>query len=140
MTAVTESPLPPFSIERDVTPTDVDDLGHVNNVVFLAWINQVAIAHWEHLTSSADRAALAWVALRHEIDYRAEAKLGERVRITTWTGAARGLRYWRHTRVDAVSDVVPRLLAEAATIWCPIDRVRRRPVRPAEHLRRLFAA
>ena len=71
-----ESPIPPFELAITIKPSDIDELGHVNNVVYLSWVQDVAIAHWNFLTTHAHRAKYVWVALRHEIDYKAEAVLG----------------------------------------------------------------
>jgi len=121
------SPLPPFELNLQVQAGDIDDLAHVNNVVYLAWVQDVAIAHWASLTTDEDRAALAWVALRHEIDYKAAAVLGDAVIARTWTGVARGLRYARHTDIIRASDGA--LLVQALSQWCPIERRSGRPMR-----------
>jgi acyl-CoA thioester hydrolase len=131
------SPLPPFDQVRAVQPENIDELGHVNNVVYLGWVNDIAIAHWNSVTSEAQRGKVIWVALRHEIDYKAEARLGDDVFVRTWTGAARGLRYARHTRIYRDSDKT--LLAEAMTHWCPMDAVTRKPSRPPADIASLFA-
>jgi acyl-CoA thioester hydrolase len=125
------SPIPPYEISCDVSAAHIDELGHVNNVVYLSWVQDVAIAHWNSLTTPELRARLVWVALRHEIDYKAEAVLGDRIIARTWTGVGRGLRYARHTKILRASDGV--LLAEAVTQWCPMDAASRKPTRlPAE--------
>jgi acyl-CoA thioester hydrolase len=130
------SPLPPFDQVREVQSNDIDALGHVNNVVYLAWVNDVAIAHWESLTDAGQRNRLIWVALRHEIDYKAEALAGDTIRVRTWTGAARGLRYARHTRIYREADQT--LLAASLTHWCPMDARTRKPARPSADIAALF--
>jgi acyl-CoA thioester hydrolase len=131
------SPIPPFEQTRIVQASEIDELNHVNNVVYLAWVNDIAVAHWNSLTSEAMRSKMIWVALRHEIDYKAEALLGDEVHVRTWTGAARGLRYTRHTRVLRERDSA--LLAEGLTYWCPIDAVTRKPTRPPAEIAALFS-
>ncbi len=130
------SPLPAFDMIREVQSADIDALGHVNNVVYVAWINDVAIAHWNSLTTTAMREAMIWVALRHEVDYKAEALLGDTVIVRTWTGAARGLRYARHTRILRARDQA--LLAEGLTHWCPMNALTRKPARPPSEIAALF--
>jgi acyl-CoA thioester hydrolase len=126
-----ESPIAPHEITRVVQAEDIDELGHVNNVVYLRWVQQVAIAHWAALTTDALREALVWVALRHEIDYKAEALFGDTIIARTWTGAGRGVRYERHTRILREHDGA--LLAAALTVYCPMDAVSRKPTRlPAD--------
>lgn len=131
------SPLPPFELNLRVHAADIDDLQHVNNVVYLAWVQDVAIAHWAFLTSEQDRDALAWVALRHEIDYRAAAVLGDAVIARTWTGVGKGLRYARHTEIIRASDGA--LLVQALSQWCPIERQSGRPTRLPAKMAAFFA-
>ena len=71
------SPIPPFELDIRIKSEDIDELGHVNNVVYLSWVQDVAIAHWAFLTTPEHREKFVWVALRHEIDYVAQAVLGE---------------------------------------------------------------
>ena len=131
------SPLPPFELTVAVQGGDIDELQHVNNVVYLAWVQDVAIAHWNSLTSEQDRAALAWVALRHEIDYKSAAVLGDTVIARTWTGVAKGLRYSRHTEIIRASDGA--LLVQALSHWCPIERQSGRPMRLPAKMAAFFA-
>ncbi|MFN9213637.1 MAG: acyl-CoA thioesterase, partial [Gemmatimonadota bacterium] len=64
----------PFSLAVAVQPADIDDLGHVNNVVYLRWVQDVAIAHWRAAASPAAQAELASEAVPHEIDNKHPAK------------------------------------------------------------------
>ncbi|MGL4231238.1 MAG: acyl-CoA thioesterase [Casimicrobium sp.] len=130
------SPIPGFQQTRFVQASDIDELGHVNNVVYLAWVNDVAIAHWNSVTTDEQRKKMIWVALRHEIDYKAEALLGDTILVRTWTGVARGLRYARHTRIFRQADET--LLAEGLTYWCPMDAATRKPARPSKEIAVLF--
>ena len=125
-----ESPIPPFELAIAIKPSDIDELGHVNNVVYLSWVQDVAIAHWNFLTTPAQRDKHVWVALRHEIDYKAEAVLGDAIIARTWTGTARGVRFPRHTQIIHISESGhEKILATAVTQWCPLDRSNSRPTR-----------
>ena len=132
-----ESPIPPFELDIRIKPDDIDDLGHVNNVVYLSWVQDVAIAHWAFLTTPEHREKIVWVALRHEIDYKAEAVLGQPILARTWTGTVRGLRHNRHTEIIRVTD--GKLLALALTHWCPLDRASGRPTRLSTEIAAFFA-
>ncbi|HEV8149859.1 MAG TPA: acyl-CoA thioesterase, partial [Gemmatimonadales bacterium] len=68
-----------FELSITVRPADIDALGHVNNVVYLRWMQQAATAHWEQAASPAIRAQVGWVVIRHEIDYKAPAFVGEQL-------------------------------------------------------------
>jgi acyl-CoA thioester hydrolase len=132
-----ESPIPPFELDIRIKAQDIDELGHVNNVVYLSWVQDVAIAHWAFLTTASLREKLVWVALRHEIDYKAEAVFGDTIIARTWTGTGRGLRFARHTEIIRASD--QKQLAVAVTQWCPIDRESSRPTRLPTEIAAYFA-
>lgn len=132
-----DSPIPPFELDISIKPGDIDELGHVNNVVYLSWVQDVAVAHWAFLTTAEHRAHYVWVALRHEIDYAAQAVLGDAITGRTWTGMALGLRYPRHTEIIRRDD--NKVLATAVTQWCSLDRASGRPTRLPAGIAAYFA-
>jgi len=109
-----------FQLALSVTPEDIDDLGHVNNVVYLRWVQQVAGGHWAHAAAEADRDRLGWVVTRHEIDYKAAAFLGDQLIGKTWIGATTAVTCERFVEIRRASD--DRLLAASRSIWVPVDR------------------
>src|SRR3546814_20605450 len=76
-------------------PGDIDELGHVNNAVYVRWLQDVATAHWVKLASPADVASYLWVATRHEIDYHRAILPAETVTARTSGGDPRGARFDR---------------------------------------------
>lgn len=132
-----QSLIAPFELHIRIKPNDIDALGHVNNVVYLSWVQDVAMAHWAFLTTPEHREKVVWVALRHEIDYVAQAVLNDAVLARTWTGLARGLRFARHTEIIRVKDGAT--FANAVTHWCPIDRATGRPTRLPTEIAAFFA-
>ena len=101
-------------------PQHIDALGHVNNTVWVQWIQDMATAHWDAAARPEDRAAFFWVVVRHEIDYRGNVGLGESVRAETWIeGPAQGAKSLR--RVE-FADAGGRRLVSAATTWAMRDR------------------
>ncbi len=112
---------------RTAQPEDIDELGHVNNAVYLVWAQDIATAHWRAVAGDALNGAFVWVALRHEIDYRDQVLEGETVVIRTWLGAASGPRFARH--VDIRKPDAPRASAQVVTQWCLIDAKTRKPRR-----------
>ncbi len=112
---------------RTARAEDIDELGHVNNAVYLAWAQDIATAHWRAVADDALCEAFVWVALRHEIDYRDQVLEGETVEIRTWLGAASGPRFARHT--DIRKPGARRASAEVVTQWCLIDATTRKPRR-----------
>ncbi len=102
-------------------PEHIDELGHVNNTVWVQWIQDMATAHWDAAARPEDRAAFFWVVVRHEIDYRGNIGLGESVTAETWIeGGAQGAKSLR--RVE-FTDASGKRLVSAATSWAMIDRV-----------------
>ena len=125
MSAVTSSE--PFQIALHVEAADIDALGHVNNTVYVRWVQDVATAHWQAVASAEEQRAILWVVLRHEVDYQTPALLGDAVLVQTWVGKATGLTFERLTRIVRAADGQP--LARARTLWCPIHAQTGRPTR-----------
>jgi len=118
-------------------PVHIDDNGHVNNVVYLAWAQELAIAHWRARAAAEDQARWGWVVLRHEVDYRRPLKLGEIALGRTWVGEApEGPRYDRLVRIDRPDGA---MCAEVRTVWCLVDPQSGRPQRVPPRMVAMFA-
>jgi acyl-CoA thioester hydrolase len=126
-----------FELAIAIRPEDIDELGHVNNVVYVRWVQDAAVAHWNVLSSGEDREKLVWVVVRHEIDYRQPALPGDAIVARTWVGPAKRFRFERNTEILRAKDRA--ILARARTEWCPIDPATGRPANVAPHLRALFS-
>ncbi|MBI2409044.1 MAG: acyl-CoA thioesterase [Gemmatimonadetes bacterium] len=126
-----------FELLREILPADIDDLGHVNNVVYLHWVQDVAIAHWSSAATAAQQAEVAWVAVRHEIDYKHPALPGDAVIARTWVGTADSHRFERHTEIVRAAD--RKVLARARTVWCPINRSTGKLTRVSDAVRAAFS-
>ena len=126
----------PFEIAVRILPEDVDGMGHVNNIVYVRWVQEVALAHWFARAPAEAQAAMTWVVLRHEIDYLRPARPGDAVRARTWIGRAQALRYERHTAIVREDGTV---LARARTLWCPVDAATGRPRRVPPEVRAAFS-
>lgn len=126
-----------FVQRRRVGPADIDAQRHVNNVVYVEWLQEIAVAHWEALAPPAVHATVGWVAVRHEIDYHIPGLLDDEVEARTRVGHAEGLRFERLTEFARVSD--GRVLARARTLWVPIDRRTGRPMRVGPEVRSLVS-
>ena len=127
----------PYELLIPVEPADIDELGHVNNVTYLRWVQDVAVAHWASLAPMDDQAKLIWVVIRHEIDYLHPALAGDRIVARTWVGTATRIRFERHTELLRESD--RRALAKARTLWCPIDRQSGKPAAVSPEVRAIFS-
>ena len=90
-------PRPTFELTFTAAPEHIDELGHVNNAVWVQWMEQVAVAHWRSVADPAHQEAYFWVVVRHEIDYLRAALEGEQIIARTWAGEApQGAKFDRH--------------------------------------------
>jgi acyl-CoA thioester hydrolase len=117
-------------------PEHIDELGHVNNAVWVDWIQQIATAHWSAVAAPEHQAAYVWVVTRHEIDYRGNVGLGESVTAETFIPAApTGARFDR--RVD-FRDAGGKVIVSARTTWAMIERASGRLTRVRDDLTAAF--
>ena len=125
-----------FELPLEVHPGDIDGLGHVNNVVYLKWMQQAAAAHWERVSTAEDRAAAHWVVIRHEIEYKAPGFAGERLVARTWVGEATAATWERFSEVRRIEG--DTLLARCRSVYVALDPVTGRPRRMDAALRAPF--
>ena len=109
----------PFQMEIEVQPADIDGLGHVNNVVYLRWMQEAATAHWETRAPESLRVQVSWVVTRHEIDYKAPAFLGDRVVARTWVGEPTGATWERFIEIRRADN--DKLLARGRSVYAALD-------------------
>ncbi len=126
-----------YEVPIEVRPEDIDELGHVNNVVYLRWVQEAAVAHWQARAAPEDRAALFWVVSRHELDYKRPAYLDTEVVARTWVGAATARQFERHTELVRASD--GKVLVRARTVWVPVDAETLRPTDVSDRVRARFS-
>jgi acyl-CoA thioester hydrolase len=128
----------PFELLITATAADIDELGHVNNAVWVRWIQDVATAHWESAADPAHVADYLWVVTRHEIDYLRALREGESVTARTWVGEApRGARFDRHIEFVGSDG---KACVRAKTTWAMIDRATGRALRVPAEVTERFAA
>lgn len=116
-----------FMAAFDPHPDDFDELGHVNNAVYLRWAQEIAVMHWRGAATDDLKRRWLWVVLRHEIDYRDPILPGDRVEARTWLGIADGARYDRF--VDLRKPGAQRPAAAVKSTWVMIDAATRKPRR-----------
>lgn len=126
-----------YEIPIVVEPPDIDMLGHVNNIVYLRWVQEVAIAHWTARATPDQQEKWHWVVVRHEIDYKLSARLGEKIVARTWVGQATDMTFERHTEILRAAD--RKLLARARTLWCPVNAQSGKPSRVDDDVRTRFS-
>lgn len=106
-----------FSLPIKVEGCDIDRMGHVNNSIYLRWIEEAVHSHWAALATPFEFAAYQWVAVRHEIDYRHPALEGNLVSIDTRIDCIRRVRAWYDTTVRCGNTI----LVEARSCWVCVD-------------------
>jgi acyl-CoA thioester hydrolase len=124
----------PFTLAIVVAPADIDGQGHVNNVVYLRWMQEAATAHWDAKATAELKARVNWVVTRHEVDYKAPAFAGERLVARTWVGQPSGATWERFIEIRRMAD--DRLLARGRSIYAALDPATGRPRRVDTGLRK----
>jgi acyl-CoA thioester hydrolase len=125
----------PFRTCLTPEPADIDELGHVNNIVYVRWLQEIATAHWRAVASAEAQARFLWAVTRHEIDYRRACHLGETLAAETWGENPRGARFDRRISIRGPAGDIR---VEARTTWVLMDRAAWRPARVPPDLSRLF--
>ncbi|MCZ8354425.1 MAG: acyl-CoA thioesterase [Cyclobacteriaceae bacterium] len=118
-----------FVFEHPVTikPTDIDEMNHVNNVVYLRYVQEIAELHWKTHAPTSLQQEVAWVVVRHEIDYLSEIKPHDIILARTWLAEKKGATSFRH--VELLNTQTKKIVAKAVTTWCMLDRQTLRPKR-----------
>ncbi|WP_158837854.1 acyl-CoA thioesterase [Polaribacter sp. L3A8] len=119
-----------FTLTITVSPEDIDNLQHVNNLVYVTWMDKIATTHWGHLTKDNPLPQYVWVVMRHEIDYLKQANLGDEITVKTWVGETKGITSVRF--MEFYKDDL--LLVKAKTIWAMLDSKTFKPVRIRENV------
>lgn len=125
----------PFRVSLVPTPADMDENGHLNNIVYVRWLQEVATAHWAAVAPAEAQVRFVWVISRHEIDYRAPSFAGKQLTAETWGENPKGARFDRCTRISGPDGSVR---VEARTTWVIMDRELQRPARLRPELVALF--
>ena len=112
----------------DIRPDDIDHMGHVNNAVYLKWVQAAVVHYWERVAPPEAVAQHLWVALKHEITYRRPAFLDDSVVASVVAESAQGARAFFSTLIKRGEEV----LAEVKSSWCCLDAVTKRPARLAK--------
>lgn len=114
----------------DVLPEDIDFMGHVNNAVYLKWVQDAVVDYWQRVAPAEAVARHLWVALKHEITYRRPAFLGDDVMANVVAEGVQGARTFFSTIIRRGEDV----LAEVKSSWCCLDAETLRPARLARNV------
>lgn len=123
-----------YTSKRSVLSQEIDELNHVNNIVYLAWIQDIAYDHWNVLTQNDPQTDYVWYTIRHEIDYLQQAVLGDEITLKTWVGETKGVKSIRHVEVYKEDT----LLAKSQTTYCLLNTKTKRPTRITESVLKIL--
>ena len=130
---------PVFTLTLHVPDADVDRQGHVNNVAFVRYVQEVAVAHWHAAAPPEAQAALTWVVRRHEVEYLRPGLPGDDLVLRTWVGdEPSGATWERFTEVLRGGEGKP--IVTARTVWVLLDATTGRPRRVDAALASRFTA
>lgn len=123
-----------FYVEIEVKKEDIDDLNHVNNAVYVQWMDAVAREHWSFLTKNTDVSNYIWMVNKHEIDYKNQAFLGDTITAKTYVGETGGVKSIRF--IEFYKDDV--LIVKSKTTWVLLDAKTYKPTRIRENITNLL--
>lgn len=127
-----------FESHFTVPKSAIDDINHVNNVVYIQWILDVAKQHWEHNTDQKIRNTYVWVVLDHYIKYHHPAFENDHITIKTWIDHHRGVKSERHTQI--INQTNQKVLVSSKTTWCLLAKETLRPMRITDEISTLFVS
>ncbi len=126
-----------FEYPITITESDIDQLGHVNNIIYLKWVQEVAIAHWNTVATEEMKSNNLWVVSRHEIDYLRSALLDSKLIAKTWINeeysGAKSERF-----VNICDKDTDQIYAKVKTTWYLLDLQTKRPKRIEQGMMDVF--
>ena len=125
-----------YSYSFTVSAADIDELEHVNNVVYVQWIQDAAVKHWNKIAPEDIKKNFVWVIARHEIDYKRSAKLNDELFIQTRVLTAGAVNSERLVQIFRKNDM--KLLVESKTNWIMVDALSHRPARIPDVVKEVF--
>ena len=126
-----------FEEEITVSKNDLDELNHVNNVIYIHWVQEIAKTHWKSLVSNEIIKNYFWVLLEHEIKYLNPAFLNDKIRLKTYIEKTDGVKSSRI--VEIYNKDTNKLLVTSKTIWCLINAKTGKPNRITEDIKKAFS-
>ena len=125
-----------FQKEITVAKTDLDQLNHVNNVRYVQWVQDIAEAHWLKNASQQILDSYYWVLVKHTIDYKGQAFLGDAILIKTYVESSEGVSSIR--KVEMHNQSSNKLIIASVTKWCLIDKKTNRAFRISSEIAEMF--
>jgi len=129
-----------FVYRPEVKDADIDNLGHVNNEVYLRWLIEAAVAHSGFVGYTLEKfleMQSAFVVRRHELDYLLPTFKKDRLRIETWTDPMDGSRALRHYEI--YNEENQKLVLKGQTMWVFVNLQNGRPIKIPNEVTTAFA-
>ena len=123
--------------EISVSKNDLDDLNHVNNVIYIQWVQEIAKNHWKSLVSDEIKDNYYWILLEHQIKYLNPAFLNDKIRLKTYIDKNEGVKSVRI--VEIYNKDTNKLLVSSKTMWCLISAKTNKPCRITGEIREAFS-
>ncbi|MEO6349020.1 MAG: thioesterase family protein [Aquaticitalea sp.] len=119
-----------------VSQEDLDNLNHVNNVRYVQWVQDIAEQHWKSKATDAILDIYFWVLMKHTIEYKQEALLGDVLKLVTYVRETTGVTSIR--MVEIYDENTDKLLVSSETTWCFVNAETKRPTRIIQEIFDLF--
>ena len=119
-----------------VAKADLDQLNHVNNVRYVQWVQDIAEAHWLKNASQSIKDRYYWVLVNHNIEYKGQALIDEKIQIKTFVTKSEGVTSVR--KVEMYKQSSGKLIIQSETKWCLINTETNRPSRITPEIANLF--
>ncbi len=126
-----------FETHIVVSQNDLDNLNHVNNVRYVQWVQDIAEQHWMSKTSEDIREKYFWILLKHHINYKNPAILGDVLKVVTYVKKSEGIRSIRI--VEIYNKTTGKLLVSSETTWCFMNSQTNKPARITQEIFDLFS-
>lgn len=129
---------PVYTLQFTIPDTAIDQIGHVNNVMYVQWMQDLAVSHYEFISGTAPMQAVGaiWLVREHHVEYLLPAYAGEEIEAQTWVVNIRRVRSLRKYRFVRKSD--GQLLVRGETDWVFVDTKSGRPRRIPEEVIKVF--
>lgn len=129
-------PAETYTKKVTVVANDLDELNHVNNVQYVQWLQDIAKEHWDVRATDQLKKDFFWVVIRHEIDYKKQAFLGDELIVETYVGDTTFVTSERFVNIKNAD--TGEVLVAAKSNWCLLDTSTKRPTKITEELREVF--
>ncbi len=123
-----------FEKSLKVKAEHLDELEHVNNVVFLQWVQDISKEHWLSKTNDKVNSKMYWVVRSHHLEYKKQVFLGDELSVRTFVTSYKGPFSERVVEIYRED----KLVVKAASSWCLISRDNNKPMTVPPEVKNLF--